>query len=235
MISGMLVLFDIDGTLLLSHGAGTGSMLEAARELFGDHVTFDGVEIAGCIDPRIWDEVARANELSDPETHHDRFRQTYIRRLSARLAAGHRVELLPGVRTLLDALGGIDGVTLGLLTGNYAETGRLKIQAAGLDPNLFAVAVWGSDGQTRNDLPARAMRRYLQQTGRPVDPGDVVVVGDTPHDIDCARAHGCRCIAVATGTYSREQLAGHDADLLVDDLTGTEAILDWILQADPVP
>jgi phosphoglycolate phosphatase-like HAD superfamily hydrolase len=231
----MLVLFDIDGTLLLSHGAGTGSMLQAARELFGDHVTFDGVEIAGCIDPRIWDEAARANGLSDPEAHHDRFRQAYARHLSARLAAGHRVELLPGVQALLDALAGIDAVTLGLLTGNYPETGRLKIQAAGLDPDLFAVAAWGSDGQSRNDLPGMAMRQYQRQTGRPVDPRDVVVVGDTPHDIDCARAHGCRCLAVATGTFSRQQLAEHDADLLVDDLTGTGALLDWILQADPVP
>jgi phosphoglycolate phosphatase-like HAD superfamily hydrolase len=231
----MLVLFDIDGTLLLSHGAGTRSMLEAARELFGDHVTLDGVEIAGCLDPRIWDAVARINGVRDPAAHHDRFRAAYARRLSARLAAGHRVELMPGVRELLDALGGVDDLTLGLLTGNYPETGRLKIQAAGLDPDLFTVAAWGSDGETRTDLPALAMRRYRQQTGRPVELHEVVVIGDTPHDIACARAHGCRCLAVATGTFTRDELAEHEADLLVDDLTGTEAILDWIVQMDPVP
>jgi phosphoglycolate phosphatase-like HAD superfamily hydrolase len=200
----MLVLFDIDGTLLLSHGAGTRSMLAAARELFGESVTLDGVEIAGCIDPLIWMEVARANGLPDAGAHHDRFRETYHRHLAERLAAGHRVELLPGVRELLDALRASDDVTLGLLTGNYPETGGLKMRAAGLDPALFVVA--------RN----------------------VVVVGDTPHDVACARAHGCRCLAVATGTFSREKLAGCEPDLLVDDLTGTEAILDWILQVDPV-
>jgi phosphoglycolate phosphatase-like HAD superfamily hydrolase len=70
--------------------------------------------------------------------------------------------------------------------------------------------------------------------GRPVEPHEVVVIGDTPHDIDCARTQGCRCIAVATGTYSREALAEHDPDLLVDDLTDTGAIVDWILQTDPV-
>ncbi|MHC4828401.1 MAG: HAD hydrolase-like protein, partial [Planctomycetota bacterium] len=150
-------------------------------------------------------------------------------------AAGHRVELLPGVRELLDGLGAIDGVTLGLLTGNYPETGRLKIQAAGLDPDLFAVAAWGSDGQSRSDLPALAMTLYRQRMGRPVDPQNVVVVGDTPHDVACARAHGCRCLAVATGTYSREKLAGCEPDLLLDDLTETDAILDWIVQMDPVP
>jgi phosphoglycolate phosphatase-like HAD superfamily hydrolase len=79
------------------------------------------------------------------------------------------------------------------------------------------------------------MRRYRQQTGRPVEPHEVVVIGDTPHDIACARAHGCRCLAVATGTFTRDELAEHEADLLVDDLTGTEAILDWIVQMDPVP
>ncbi|MHC4130304.1 MAG: HAD family hydrolase [Planctomycetota bacterium] len=230
----MLVLFDIDGTLLLSQGAGTRSMLAAARELFGDHVTLDGVEIAGCMDPLIWNELARVNGLPDAGANHDRFRQTYHRHLSARLAAGHRVELLPGVRELLDGLGAIDGVTLGLLTGNYPETGRLKIQAAGLDPDLFAVAAWGSDGQSRSDLPALAMTLYRQRMGRPVDPQNVVVVGDTPHDVACARAHGCRCLAVATGTYSREKLAGCESDLLLDDLTETDAILDWIVQMDPV-
>jgi phosphoglycolate phosphatase-like HAD superfamily hydrolase len=235
MIDLMLVLFDIDGTLLLSHGAGTQSMLEAARELFGDRVTFDGVEIAGRIDPLIWDEAARVNGLSDPEAHHDRFRETYFHRLSQRLAAGHRVTLLPGVRELLDALGEVEHLTLGLLTGNYPETGRLKIQAAGIDPDLFAVAAWGCDGECRRDLPAFAMARHRQCGGNPVEPGDVVVVGDTPHDIDCARAQGCRCLAVATGTYSRRELAEHEPDLLVDDLTETGAILDWILQTDPVP
>ena len=231
----MLVLFDIDGTLLHSHGAGTQSMLAAARELFGDRVTFDGVEIAGCIDPLIWNEVARVNGLPDAGAHHDQFRRTYHRYLTERLAAGHHVELLPGVRELLDALGAIDGVTLGLLTGNYPETGRLKIQAAGLDPDLFAVAAWGSDGQSRSDLPVQAMTLYRQRMGRPVDPQNVVVVGDTPHDVACARAHGCRCLAVATGTYSREKLAGCEPDLLLDDLTETDAILDWIVQMDPVP
>jgi phosphoglycolate phosphatase-like HAD superfamily hydrolase len=231
----MLVLFDIDGTLLLSHGAGTLSMLEAARELFGDEITFDGVEIAGRMDPLIWGEAARVNGVPDPAAHHDRFRKTYFRHLSRRLAAGHRVDLLPGVRELLEALGGVDDVTLGLLTGNYPETGRLKVQAAGLDPGLFPVAVWGSDGACRGDLPALAMSRHRQRVGGPVDPQDVVVVGDTPHDIDCARNQGCRCLAVATGIYSREALAACEPDLLVDDLTDTRRILDWILQTYPVP
>ncbi|MHC4218353.1 MAG: HAD hydrolase-like protein, partial [Planctomycetota bacterium] len=195
----MLVLFDIDGTLLLSHSAGSQSMLDAARELFGDEITLDGVEIAGRMDPLIWEQVARNNGLPDPGAHHDRFRETYHRHLAQRLSGGHRVTLLPGLRELIDTLDGLDGMTVGLLTGNYPETGRLKIEAAGLDPDLFPVAAWGSDARDRSELPALAMTQYLQRVGRPVEPHEVVVIGDTPHDIDCARTQGCRCIAVATG------------------------------------
>jgi phosphoglycolate phosphatase len=230
----MLVLFDIDGTLLLSNRAGTQSMLAAAQELFGDQMTIDGIEIAGRLDPLIWLAIGLAGGVDDPTAHHDRFRQAYAGHLSRRLAAGHRVDLLPGVRDLVEALAGHESVTLGLLTGNYAETGRLKIEAAGLDPDLFPVAAWGDDGDSRRALPAVAMRRYEQITGRPVDPRDVVVIGDTIHDIDCARAEGCRCLAVATGGTPRDTLAEHDPDLLVDDLSDTAAIVDWILQTDPV-
>jgi phosphoglycolate phosphatase-like HAD superfamily hydrolase len=230
----VLVLFDIDGTLLLSHRAGTQSMLAAVQELFGDHMTIDGVEIAGRMDPLIWECVALANGVADPAAHHNRFREVYGDHLTRCLAAGHRVDLLPGIRDLVEALARHDGVTLGLLTGNYPETGRLKIEAAGLDPELFPVAAWGDDGASRRALPAVAMRRYEQVTGRPVDPRDVVVIGDTIHDIDCARAQGCRCLAVATGGSTREALAEQEPDLLVDDLSDTAVIVDWVLHADPV-
>jgi phosphoglycolate phosphatase len=230
----VLILFDIDGTLLLSHGAGTQSMLAAARELFGEHMTLDGVEIAGRLDPLIWGMAARANGVPDTAAHHDRFRAVYAGHLSRCLASGHRVELLPGVADLVGALAARDGVTLGLLTGNYPETGRLKIEAAGLDPDLFRVAAWGDDGDSRRDLPAVAMERYRRLAGRPVDPQDVVVIGDTAHDIDCARAEGCRSLAVATGPYTRQALAAHEPDLLVDDLSDTPALVDWIFQADRV-
>ena len=225
----ILVLFDIDGTLLLSQHAGAQSMHDATRELYGDAFTFDGVEIAGRIDPQIWHDLALANGIDDPLEHHDRFREVYARHLARRLAAANTVRVLPGVAALLEALGSVEGVTRGLLTGNYPETGRLKIEAAGLDPAIFEVAAWGCDGRSRRDLPGVALDRHAAATGARLAPGQVVIIGDTRHDVDCARANGCRSLAVATGSSSRDELVASEADLAVDDLSHTQEIVSWIL------
>jgi len=225
----MLVLFDIDGTLLLTQHVGVQCMHDASRELYGEAFTFGGVETAGRIDPEIWRDVARANGIEDPDADQDRFRATYAEHLARRLEQNNTVTLLPGVVELVDALGSIDGVTRGLLTGNYPETGLLKIEAAGLDPSVFEVAVWGSDGQSRRDLPGVAMDRHEAATGTRLSPDQVVIIGDTPHDVDCARAHGCVVLAVATGPTPRETLAASEPDLLADDLSQTQEIVSWIM------
>ncbi len=226
----MLILFDIDGTLLLSQRAGTQSMLAAARELFGDQFTFDGIEIGGWLDPLIWQTVATANGIEAPASHHDRFRATYHRHFQERLADNPTVMVLPGVVELIEALSQETDMCLGLLTGNYPETGRMKIEAAGLDLDSFAVSVWGVDGAHRRELPVVAMAQYAAHTGRTIEPHDVVIIGDTVHDIDCARANGCRCLAVATGVGTADELAAHEPDLLVDDLSDTSSILAWVLK-----
>lgn len=231
----MLVLFDIDGTLLVTEQAGTLSMHAAARSLFGESLSFDGVEVAGRIDPLIWADMARANGIEDHAAHHDRFRAEYARTLARRLAERNTVRLLPGVRELIDALAGVDHVTLGLLTGNYQETGRLKIEAAGLDARAFTVTAWGSDAGSRRDLLPRALARYAARTGRVAEPDRVVVIGDTPHDVDCAQAHGCRSLAVATGPFTRETLAECEPDLIVDDLSRTDNLVAWICELTPWP
>ena len=226
----MLILFDIDGTLLVTQRAGTQSMLAAARELFGDHFTFDGVAVGGRLDPLIWADVARANGIEDPAAHHDRFRATYLRHFQERLARDPTVTALPGVTELIEALLQEPDTCLGLLTGNYPETGRMKIEAAGLDLDSFAVAVWGVDGANRRELPVVAMERYATHTGRTIEPRDVVIIGDTLHDIDCAKANGCRSLAVATGVCTAAELAAQEPDLLVDDLSDTSSILAWVLK-----
>ena len=225
----MLVLFDIDGTLLLSQHAGVNGMHDATRALYGEKFTFDGVEVAGRIDPQIWHDLALANGIDDPAAHHDRFRACYAEHLARRLEKNNTVEVLPGVAPLLEELGVIDGLTLGLLTGNYPETGRLKIEAAGLDPEIFEVAAWGCDGRTRHDLPAVAIDRHATNSGIRLAPDQVVIIGDTPHDVACARAHGCWVLAVATGPTPRETLAASEPDLMVDDLSTTPEIVSWIL------
>ena len=226
----MLILFDIDGTLLLTQRAGTQSMQAATRELFGDQFTFDGVDIGGRLDPLIWADVAKANGIEDPASHHDRFRATYLRHFQERLARDPTVMVLPGVVELIEALSQETDMWLGLLTGNYPETGRMKIEAAGLDMDSFAVAVWGVDGAHRRELPVVAMEQYAAQTGRTIEAHNVVIIGDTLHDIDCARANGCRCLAVSTGMCTADELAAHEPDLLVDDLSDTSSILAWLLK-----
>ncbi len=226
----MLVLFDIDGTLLLSGGAGWKSMLEAGRRLVGDHFSFDGVDIAGRIDPVIWADAAAANGVRDAEEQHAAFRAEYAAILANRLDVNPTVVLLPGARALVARLKVAEGVTLGLLTGNYPETGLLKIAAAGLVADDFPVAAWGNDGLDRRDLPVVAMERYRAHVGEPVEPEHVVIIGDTPHDIDCARAAGCRVLAVATGpAYTLAELEEHGPDRAVADLMATDDLVAWIL------
>ncbi len=226
----MLILFDIDGTILLTQGAGVKAMQDAGRELFGEHFTIDGVEFSGRLDTLIWSDLTKRNRIENTPEQHDRFRQTYGRKLSERLVAHRTATLLPGVAELVHEIIDVDHATVGLLTGNYPETGRLKIQHAGLDPDLFRVAAWGIDGKTRRDLPPLAMQRLQRLTGREVRGEEVVIIGDTPHDIDCAAANGCRSIGVATGAFSIDELARSGANLAVESLADTRALLRWMLE-----
>jgi phosphoglycolate phosphatase-like HAD superfamily hydrolase len=227
----MLVLFDIDGTLLVTERAGVHGMQDAGRELFGPQFTFDGVEFAGRLDPLIWLELAARNGVEDSAVHHERFRAAYARHLQRRLKERPTARLLPGVAGLVDHLRAERDVTLGLLTGNYPETGRLKIACAGLDVEVFKIAAWGCDGATRRDLPPVAIRAHERALGRSIPREQVVVIGDTPHDIDCAHHNGCRALGVATGVFSAASLREAGADLAVADLADAEAILGWIMKS----
>lgn len=225
----MLILFDIDGTLLLTEGAGIAAMVDAGRELFGDHFTRDGVEFSGRLDSLIWADLAKRNRIDDHNGHHQSFRAAYGKHLSRRLQNAPTAVLLPGVKQLVDELADRDDLTIGLLTGNYPETGRLKIESAGLDPDVFTIAAWGCDGATRRDLPVVAMRRLHEHSGRTITGEHTVIIGDTPHDIDCAKHHGCRSIGVATGAFTVDVLQQCGADLAVETLADADMILNWML------
>lgn len=224
----MLVLFDIDGTMLLTERAGVASMLAAGRELFGERFTFDGVEVSGRLDSLIFRDLCRVNGVAETPENHDRFRARYGERLAERLGRDPTARALPGVAALLGELRGRGHSTLGLLTGNYPETGRLKISAAGLDPDQFAVAAWGIDGATRRDLPPVAMRRHRELLGREIESHRVLIIGDTPHDVDCAKHNGCRVIGVATGAFNVDALAAAGADRAVPTLADTADLVEWI-------
>lgn len=224
----MLVLFDIDGTLLLSRGASLQCFQAAGREVLGRDLAVNGRNFGGGLDPLIWRELCRLNGVPDADAHHAAFRAAYGRLLRERLAEGGVAYALPGVPALLDALRARDDLSVGLLTGNYPETGCLKLAAAGLDVERFGAAAWGTDGGHRRELLPVALARHAARTGRRLPPQRVVVVGDTPHDVDCAAAHGARSLAVATGSHPEHELAAAGASLVLPDLTDAPRVLEWL-------
>ena len=232
-MSRMLILFDIDGTLLLSKKAGIRAMEEAGRLLYCDSFSSE-VEFAGRMDPLIWVSLMERNGLEASPERHDEFRETYFQCLSRRFEQEATSTLLIGVEPLVHQLAQCNGCVLGLATGNYRKTGRLKIAQAGLDPDIFTITAWADGADHRRDLPRIAMEQYQQKFSQQIDPGEVVIIGDTPYDIDCARFNGCRSLGVATGpSYEREDLIEAGADLVVDNLEDTATILDWLLKSAP--
>jgi len=223
-----LVLFDIDGTLLRTEGAGVASMLRAFAEIHGDRgFSFDGVEIAGALDGLLFARMMAAHGLPADDAAHERFQATYRADLERSLTVD-RVRRMPGAAELAGRLAEL-GAATGLLTGNYRETAHIKIDRAGYDRAHFPFGAFGVDGPSRRHLTPVAIERAAAHHGRRFEPGCVTVIGDTPLDIDCAKAHGCRALAVGTGPYSVERLEAAGADLAVQNLADTGAILRWIL------
>jgi phosphoglycolate phosphatase len=225
----VLLLFDIDGTLLSgATEAHRDAMYAALREVHGVDPSAEQavVEPAGRTDA----EIARAILLG-AGVGADRIDElaSAVRDACCRIYATLSTDdlshtVLPGVRDLLDWLAlHRDRVTLGLLTGNYEPVARLKLARAGIGGHFDAgQGAFGSDAEDRAALPAIARRR-AGATGSPY-PGELtIVIGDTPRDIACARADGVRCIAVASGPYSAERL--RDADLVVEDALALKAAL----------
>jgi phosphoglycolate phosphatase-like HAD superfamily hydrolase len=226
----MLVLFDIDGTMITSGGAGLVAMLDAMHEIMpGRTFSFEGIPVAGRLDVLIWRDLLARHGLKHDDALHGRFRERYGHHLQRRLGVTHTARALNGVTGLIGALVHEPNVTLGILTGNYELTGRLKVERAGIPTVQFTANAWADDGDSRRALTPVAMRRCAERRGHEIAPHDVVVIGDTPHDIDCAHTHGCRALAVATGGSSADELRAHSADLVVDDLSDSAALARWIL------
>jgi phosphoglycolate phosphatase-like HAD superfamily hydrolase len=223
-----LVLFDIDGTLV-SGGPARDAFHIALLEVFGTAGPIAEWEFSGKTDPQIARELLREAGLGDEEigAGFPRLWECYLDEMAVRLPTVPP-RALPGVSALLQALAARGTVALALLTGNVAGGARLKLAAAGLE-SWFAVGAFGSDRETRNELPTIAVRRALDYWGVEFSAGSVVVVGDTPRDVDCGRGHGARTVAVATGRFGEEALQETGADVVLRDLRETDAALDAIL------
>jgi len=226
-----LILFDIDGTLLWTDGAGRRAIHRALLDEMGTAGPIDGYRFDGKTDPQIVRELLEL--AGHPECGSDD-RVTagcrrYVDLLTAELAKPTQAtKLYPGIQDLLAALEPYeaDGRALvGLLTGNVQHGAALKLRSAGLDPARFVVGAFGSDSHARADLPAVAAKRAAERTGRRFTGADLVVVGDTPDDVACARPIGARTVAVATGSYDTAALRAAGATHVFENLSDTQAVL----------
>ena len=229
-----LVLFDIDGTLLWTDGAGRRAIHRALVDEMGIAGPIEGFRFDGKTDPQIVRELLAlaghpdAEDASRVSVVCDR----YVSLLEAELARpAQATRVMPGVPELLAALEPLETrgqALVGLLTGNLALGAALKLRSAGLEPARFAVGAYGSDSARRVDLPPVAARRAAERTGRRFVGSDVVIVGDTPDDVMCGVPIGARAVAVATGFYDVTALAAAGAARVFADLRDTAAVLDAI-------
>jgi len=228
-----LVLFDIDGTLLLTAGAGRRAIVAAIGEEMGPSERFARVRFDGKTDPEIVTELLEA--AGRPGPHQAGHVQTLCRRYVDLLAreleqSAAGITVMPGIHPLLQRLETEDEVVLGLLTGNMAEGATLKLRAAGLDPACFRVGAFGSDSARRPELPPIAARRAEPYFGRVPSGSEVVIIGDTPADIACGVCISARAVAVATGAYSVADLAACGPHAVFQDLSDTDRVLEAILR-----
>lgn len=231
----MLLLFDIDATMISTSGSGMGAMLDAGRELYGDSFSTAGIDFAGRLDPLIIADLFRKHAVDWTPHNIAEYRAVYQRHLVRRLEDQVTIaRALPGVLPLLEELRKSTSLTLGVLTGNFAETGSLKLRRCGIEPAWFHLHVWGDESPstppTREDLPGVAMKKYLSNHGRPIAGEHVVVIGDTPHDVRCAKAHGCRSLAVATGSFTLDQLAACQPTRAVSTLADWRDVAQWLVR-----
>jgi phosphoglycolate phosphatase-like HAD superfamily hydrolase len=226
--STRLVLFDIDGTLLWSNGAGRRAMEAALLAIFGT-LGPPSYRYDGKTDRQIVRELMRDAGFDDEaiDARMPDVLQLYLERLERELPRS-RVRAMAGVPELLDAIGRRPHHVPGLLTGNLEPGAARKLEAAGLDIAFFAVGAFGSDHEHREELPAIARRRARERLGHELAGDAMVIIGDTPSDIACGRHLGARAIAVATGRYGIDELAVCAPAAVFADLGDTDAVLHAI-------
>jgi phosphoglycolate phosphatase-like HAD superfamily hydrolase len=233
----LLILFDIDGTLLqVGDPYHAVAMLEAIREVYGVEPNASGIPMGGMLDAQIA-RLILERQAVDPVVVEERLPDLMARMgtLYAEAAKGldFRQRLLPGVP---EAVGHLHrhGWTGGVLTGNAQLVAKTKLESSGLG-GLFEIGAFGDTAVYRGQLVALAHQRWELVRRTPIPPSRTVLVGDTPRDIEAARQAETRVVAVATGRHDRESLAGHGPDALLEDLSDPTAFADAVLQALSVP
>jgi phosphoglycolate phosphatase len=222
-----LVLFDIDGTLLSTQGAGARAFRRAMLEVYNETGPIDGYEFHGRTDPQIARELLGLAGFDDASIDEGlpALWDAYLRELEVELSRPENgTRVLAGVPPLLDALHETGDHLVALLTGNIEPGARLKLGSAGLW-GRFDFGAYGSDDERRDRLPSVAVRRARARTGLDFQGRDIVIIGDTPFDVSCGRSLGVWAVAVATGKHTPRELADVGADVVLTDLADTDRVL----------
>ncbi len=219
-------LFDIDGTLLSSGGAGKHAMYAALASEFGLGEIDDGVPFAGRTDRAIGHDLFLRHNIDDTAINWQRFVRAYLGHLPDSLSS-RPGRVLPGVADLLERLRSLSHVAIGLLTGNIRDGAQGKLQHYGIS-DYFAFGGFGDCHFDRNAVAHEALSQLRAHMQTELSAENVWVIGDTPLDVRCARSIGAHVLAVSTGLHTPEELAVESPDILVTELTQSEALLDAI-------
>lgn len=225
-----LVLFDLDGTLIDTGGAGWQAMQVAFEDVFGKTVHIETSDMAGKVGSGLIIEMMIAEGLSREEilTRLPEYYEVLTRELR-RIVKHTPVQPLPGVEQLLKSLMHIPGIILGIVTGNIASVAKEKLRSAQLDIYFGDLGAFGDDAMTRVELIRLAVERVNVILGTEFKGKNIVVIGDTPRDIDCGRANNTKTIAVSTGPYSYKSLKEYGPDYCFPNFLQTDAIIQAIM------
>jgi phosphoglycolate phosphatase len=221
-----LLLFDIDGTLIHSGGAGMHALRATLKERFGVDDDLEDIEIGGMTDSGIVISILKKHRIPVTNENVSAYLDGYVHHLSLELPR-RKGKLLPGIFQLLEKLRARPSVVLALLTGNISRGAQLKLEHYGVW-HFFEFGAFADDHHDRNQLGPFARSRAKEKHGREFLPEQIDVIGDTPRDIACGKAFGARTIAVATGTWSRDELAKHEPDFLIDDFSDVGGLIETL-------